>query len=46
MQKLTNQSVMDKIDVIEQKLPNGELQKIKDNTQEIKDYLIKVTKNW
>jgi len=46
MQSLTNQSVIDRIDVIEKKLPNGEIQKIKDNTKEIKDYLIKVTKQW
>tara|TARA_Y100001970_G_C13692616_1_gene583164 strand:+ start:472 stop:606 length:135 start_codon:yes stop_codon:yes gene_type:complete len=37
--RLTNKQVMEKIEVIEKKLPNGELKKIQDNTKEIKDKL-------
>ena len=46
MPRLTNQSVMDKINVIEKKLPNGELEKIRSNTEKIKNHLQKVTEIW
>tara|TARA_Y100000593_G_C4172730_1_gene267879 strand:+ start:520 stop:651 length:132 start_codon:yes stop_codon:yes gene_type:complete len=36
MSKVTNSKVMDRIDVIEKKLPNGELKVIKKDTEEIK----------
>ena len=44
--KVTNDKVINRIDVIERKLPNGELQKIRSNTEEIKNYLERVTYSW
>jgi len=42
---ITNQLVIDKIDIIEKKLPNGELQKIMDDTKEIRDCLVREKKS-
>tara|TARA_B100000287_G_scaffold84629_1_gene77277 strand:+ start:1244 stop:1378 length:135 start_codon:yes stop_codon:yes gene_type:complete len=38
---ITKKVVIQKLDSIEKKLPNGELQKIINNTKEIKEYLQK-----
>ena len=37
----TKKQILNQIDVIEKKLPNGELKEIMDNTKEIRDYLIR-----
>ena len=39
MPRMTNKEVIKRIEVIEKKLPNGELKKIQSNTKEIKDKL-------
>ena len=39
MSRMTNKEVIKRIEVIEKKLPNGELKKIQSNTQEIKEKL-------
>ena len=46
MSKSTKQEVLNKIDDIERKLPNGELEKIKINTKFIKDSLNRYKRVW
>ena len=39
MAKITNQHLSDRLDCIEKRLPNGELQEIHENVKEIKEIL-------
>ena len=40
MAKITNQHLSDRLDCIEARLPNGELQEIHENVKEIKEILL------